>query len=302
MVLPALLTAGAGLIGGFLNKRSNDKANNANAAQNALNIATQNQWRSEDYDRQKEFAQNSAGWQMKDLFDQADASGIHRLSALGASGGAQYQGSTSLTPSTPEQGNDYSFLGDSVGDAMNVMLRAKSAQQAQKLSNSQIEVNKAEAKLLESQSRTALINARAAARGQTGATSETDAPITIDELRTEFERKPGTVTGTNLRTNPNRVDAESWEARYGEVAGEVAGFVNLALDVGEKAGGPVRNRRFADMEQQAKDSALKIKNQRHRRAVLGLVKNKFNELRARQSSGGSTTRETNPGKFRNQAP
>lgn len=65
-----LLSAGTNLLGGFLNRGSQEKANEANARQAAQNI-----------ELQREFAQNGIQWKVND----AKAAGIHPLYALGAS-------------------------------------------------------------------------------------------------------------------------------------------------------------------------------------------------------------------------
>lgn len=73
-----LLSAGASLIGGFLGKSSQDKANEIAQQNAANNIALQ-----------REFAQNSIQWRVQD----AAKAGVHPLYALGAS-------TTSFSPVT----------------------------------------------------------------------------------------------------------------------------------------------------------------------------------------------------------
>lgn len=70
-MLPQLLSAGASLLGGFLNRDAQKDANAANAAQAAQNIALQ-----------KEFAQNSIQWRAAD----AEKAGVHPIYALGSPG------------------------------------------------------------------------------------------------------------------------------------------------------------------------------------------------------------------------
>lgn len=68
-MLGSLISAGASLLGGMLNRKSAEEANAANAAQAAANIQLQ-----------KDFAQQGIRWKV----DDAKAAGIHPLYALGA--------------------------------------------------------------------------------------------------------------------------------------------------------------------------------------------------------------------------
>lgn len=86
---------------------------------------------------QKEFAQKGIGWRVKD----AKSSGIHPLAALNASG-ASY---------TPVTDNSAAILGSAVADAgtkvsQKAQIKAQTAMQ-QKLTDSEIAVNKAQAAL-----------------------------------------------------------------------------------------------------------------------------------------------------------
>lgn len=85
----AAISAGAGLIGGLMNRSATAKANQANA------------------DLQREFAQNSIRWKVED----AKAAGIHPLYALGAptySASPSFVGDTSLGSSVANMGQDIS--------------------------------------------------------------------------------------------------------------------------------------------------------------------------------------------------
>lgn len=70
-MIGSLLSAGASLLGGFLNRDAQKDANAANAAQAERNIALQ-----------REFAQNSIQWRAAD----AEKAGVHPIYALGSPG------------------------------------------------------------------------------------------------------------------------------------------------------------------------------------------------------------------------
>lgn len=136
---------------------------------------------------QRQFAKKSAGWQFKDLMDAADESGIHRLSALGAAGGASYSpvglamggasdGGGAGAPSAPYYSTPDAAIGGSiVGDGMNAVADFFSEQQAAEeerigvakedarrdaLLASEVERNSAEAEMYRSRARTELFNAQ----------------------------------------------------------------------------------------------------------------------------------------------
>lgn len=88
MVWPALIAAGASLVGGALSKKS------------AKDTSQQ------EYERQKEFAQMGLRWKVED----AKAAGLHPLAAIGA-GGASYSPTISAGG-----GPDYSGLASAAGD------------------------------------------------------------------------------------------------------------------------------------------------------------------------------------------
>lgn len=103
-MLPALISAGAGIIGGLLNKSSSDKANEINQ-QNALRQEA----------LQKEFAQTGIQWKVAD----AEKAGIHPLYALGAN-------TVSYSPTTVGATADTS-LGSSLSSAGQDISRAMAA-------------------------------------------------------------------------------------------------------------------------------------------------------------------------------
>lgn len=96
-MIPALISAGASLLGGLFGKSASDEA----AAKNAA--------------LQKEFAQNSLQWKAED----ARKAGIHPLYAMGASGysaSPSYVGDTSLPSAMASAGQDISRAIDATRD------------------------------------------------------------------------------------------------------------------------------------------------------------------------------------------
>jgi len=90
-MLPAIIGAGASLLGGLLSNKANEKAN-AQAQENALRQEA----------LQKEFAQSGIQWKVGD----AKAAGIHPLYALGANTVSYSPSTVGATP------NNFDFLGD----------------------------------------------------------------------------------------------------------------------------------------------------------------------------------------------
>lgn len=102
------LAMGGNLVGGLINKRSADKAQAANQAQNARNEQMQ-----------KEFAQQGIRWKVAD----AKAAGIHPLAALGAQ-------TTSYQPASIGEQPDYS-MGNAVSNMGQDISRAVMAKATQ---------------------------------------------------------------------------------------------------------------------------------------------------------------------------
>lgn len=97
-----LISAGAGLLGGFLNRGQNDKNNAAAAAHAARQEALQ-----------KEFAQNSIQWKVAD----AEKAGIHPIYALGGSG-STYSPSTFVGSSDTSVGSAVASSGQDISRAL----------------------------------------------------------------------------------------------------------------------------------------------------------------------------------------
>lgn len=107
-MLGPLISAGASLIGGLINKSSADDAREAQAAANERNIALQ-----------KEFAQNGIQWKVAD----ARAAGIHPIYALGGSTASftptssNFSADTSIGSALASGGQDIGKAIDKASDA-----------------------------------------------------------------------------------------------------------------------------------------------------------------------------------------
>lgn len=107
-MLPALIGAGASLLGGILGNKANEKANKAAQAESQRQS-----------DLQKEFAQSGIQWKVQD----AEKAGIHPLYALGAN-------TVSYSPQTVGASpNNYDFLG-STGQNIGRAIQAGSSSTA----------------------------------------------------------------------------------------------------------------------------------------------------------------------------
>lgn len=101
-MIPALISAGAGIIGGLLNKSSSDQANATNQA-NALRQEA----------LQREFAQSGIQWKVAD----AEKAGIHPLYALGANT-VSYSPNTVGAVADTSMGSALSSAGQDISRAM----------------------------------------------------------------------------------------------------------------------------------------------------------------------------------------
>lgn len=259
-----IVAAGSQLLGGILGNKSKSKSNSKqlkfakeqfnfqrNHARDVLRHQV-NQWhtaradtqfqRDQDYNRQKEFAQNSAGWQLQDIFDTADASGIHRLAAIGGANAAQYSGAVSV--GSPVSGSsagsvgyspessDYSFIGDAAGTLLQASLAKADSDRADKLTNAQVKSLEADAYNSVKQadaatSRTQIRNARDLAQ-----TLSTDSQYKDGKTDVAGQTMVGNlaVGGDTIEPDRRMSDAEIIEGRYGDVVSWLYGLGTLSAD------------------------------------------------------------------------
>lgn len=186
----ALLPIGGDLLGGALSAFGGSSnyhsrlAHDIGRAEANVKYEEAKQMRTQDQARQDWYLHHGTGAQMRDIFNTADQSGIHRLAALGASPASYTPSATVGAPSsTANIGPDtdrLGFLGDAVGKAVGNYTARKAAQSADKRANaeskSRVELNEAEAELIRAQSRTTIQNARATNQGSVGPTVSSEAP------------------------------------------------------------------------------------------------------------------------------
>lgn len=225
-MLPALIGAGASLLGGLLQNSANKDANKAAEA----NAQRQ-------YEQQKEFAQSGIQWKVKD----AEAAGIHPLYAMGANTVSYSPTSVGSTPA------DFSFIkdaGQNIGRAIDTT-RSNSAKQnaiSSTASAIQLEGLQLDNDLKRAQLNSALALANPFGRAAPGLpTSETtsfidgqgntpqsDAPPLMHSARQPQYTTNIRVAGRDIQPSPHWSDGQTFQDRYGE-PGEWAAAVPIAV-------------------------------------------------------------------------
>lgn len=204
ILMGGLISAGASLLGGALNNRAQEKnLNNANAFS-----ATQSGL---DRNLQREFARYGLRWRVND----ARAAGLHPLAALGAQ----------LSPATPTGQMGQFESGSAKGDA----IRAAGAALAESVARQGKE--KAETRYLNAQADLTEIQARDSLVARTAQAQHTD--VNTPGFKEVQQQRTVPLISTpfgNIRTSKN-ADAQTYEDRYGEVAGSMLGFSNVSADV-----------------------------------------------------------------------
>lgn len=272
----SIIGAGASLIGGVLSNRSNKKAvestNNAQISMARETNAMQQGFFDENMDLQRDamartiyendrayrwgkvqrqdqynFAKNSTRWQFDQLMRAADASGIHRLAALGGASGYQpvptggsgapvTAGSpSSPVPATPDL--QTALTGDIIGPAVAQLAEGYERQlqrerqnardnEAKRIADAEIENLRAQTELTKARSRTILSQARKNDEPvvQYGTPRRSEAPTKIGFIpqAKPAPRTPVYVGGTKLAQDPTSSNVDAWSERYGE-PGEWAG-------------------------------------------------------------------------------
>lgn len=213
-MLPALVAAGASILGGILGNKSKEKA-----AQR-------------EYQQQKEFAQSGIQWKVED----AKKAGIHPVYALGAP-------TTSYAPQSVG-GPDYNFLADAgqnIGRAIDSTRSNPAKAEALALTASQIQL---EGLQLDNEiKRAQLASAYALARQQSnpglpsllttadimGMPGQGDGPQ-VDRVQPPQFTPSLREGGIRSRVDPYWSDAQAYEDRYGEMSDFVYGPLVWAAD------------------------------------------------------------------------
>ena len=286
MVLPAVIGAGASIAGGLISSLIGSKSS-AKDRQLAydIHLSDQNwqrvrynmddQWRQryfnqdntrygrewirdqtrfniERADRER-YARNAAGWQFQDLMQAADASGIHRLAALGAGGGSSYSpvggtGSSYNAGGTPafsgggggsSVGAGGGMSGDAIGSgiaeaggilqaALEELSDEKQQERAmqERAQKAAVRRVESEAQLNEAQSRTIIKNTRERSRDQQIAAAIAREPTLEEQVRARNE-VPDYLGGNKVEYDPGTSDASRMTERGGEGFDWVASFNHL---------------------------------------------------------------------------
>lgn len=190
-----ILSAGASLLGGFLQRDAQKDANAANAAQAAQNIALQ-----------REFAQNSIQWKAAD----AEKAGIHPIYAMGAptaSFSPVTVGATAesgLGTGLQSMGQD---LSRSVGAYRSPGEKVGGVALAQQTASNALDL---ETKNLNN----TLLRAKIAQLTQPATPPGVDFPV--PEKTKPEERPPLMAGGSRWLTNPNTSPQKAWADQYGD--------------------------------------------------------------------------------------
>lgn len=188
-----LISAGASIIGGLFNR---DSAKDAQAATQA-NLAQQ-------YQQQKEFAQNGIKWRAKDAKD----AGIHPLYALGASIPSYTPQSVSFAADN-SVGNSLASAGQDIGRAINATRTQPERDAAFSSSVQRLQVEGME---LDNQIKQASLASSIQRLKQNA-----NPPLPIPEGKSE-DRPPLWFGGARWATDPQSSSVEDWQKRYGEPA------------------------------------------------------------------------------------
>lgn len=187
---------------------------------------------------QREFAQKSTGWAFDDLMESADEAGIHRLAALGGASGTAYSpvggstatsggvGTPGLTTAQDDAFIGSAYAGSSVGEGMGLIGDAinsaaertieadrynRETALAERVAESEIQRNLADAELAAATSRTTIERAARAAR-----TSMAD----VEEFP-EISPKKTTLTGETVRTPQGADPGEVFMGLIDELRGAI---------------------------------------------------------------------------------
>lgn len=207
----SIFDAGAKLVGGYM---SSQQQKDAQKAQLAL---AQNE-----YEHQKEFAQNGISWKVRDAL----AAGIHPLAALGAST-QSYSTQAFNMPTESAMGKALAESGQSIGRAVNATMTspqrnsaAAKAEEALTLERGQLENDLLRTKIASATAQLTQAGGNPAMPSPTrrkmidGQGNTPDLPI--GEKKKPGDRPKLYMGGQRVETNPNTSNAEEYEDRYGD--------------------------------------------------------------------------------------
>lgn len=214
-----IIKAGTSIIGGFMNKES------AEDAQYATNQNLANQMA-----MQKQFAKNGIRWRVED----ARKAGIHPLYAIGANT-ASYTPSSVAFQGDSSLGNAFAAAGQDIGRAINSTRTAPEradaftkSMQAITLQNAGLDLEIKKATLA---SQIARNRDNATPPGPGGLLPPTPfgtANLPVDKMDKITPLQAG---GATLARNPGWSDGQTFEDRWGEWGGSLAGLAVMAADL-----------------------------------------------------------------------
>lgn len=204
MVLPiigAAISAGAGLIGGMMNRKAQEETNAQQMALAQQNMAMQ-----------KQFAQEGIRWRVED----AKAAGVHPLYALGAQ-------TSSYSPVSVGLGADTS-MGSSLASAGQDISRAISATRTQPEREQAFSDTAQSLTLTKMGLENELLATQVAKeRAQIGP----PLPGGVVPLNKEWEkREPIAAYGSPIPSEPGTSPAKAWEDMYSDPGGYIAAAIH----------------------------------------------------------------------------
>lgn len=195
-MLPALISAGASLLGGFLGNQQKTEGQNR------------------EIELQKEFAQNGLRWKI----DDAKAAGIHPLAALGATGAAYSPvglGDNDTAASFASAGQDFSRAIDATRTAPEQAGAYGKKIEALTLDRMGLENQLLRAQILD-------------------ITAPRRPPFPMADSGYEMPGQPGSglkVAGLPVKKDTGFSDAQDVEDRYGDIVQMIYGIPTLAADL-----------------------------------------------------------------------
>lgn len=196
MSIGSLISAGASLLGGFMNRDSARDAQAQQAQTAANNIAMQ-----------REFAQSGIQWRVED----ARAAGIHPLYALGAQTHSFAPQSIS-SPADNSMGNAVASMGQDIGRAVNATRSADQRESAFADTVKKLSLEKAS--LENDVLRTTLASSVQRLKQQQNPPIPIEAPI--PQAAKPEDRPQLKLGGQVWDTHPKSSNMEEWEKRYGD--------------------------------------------------------------------------------------
>lgn len=207
-MLGPIVSAGANIIGGLFNRQaSKDAAHNTRVAQQAQ------------MQQQRAFAQNGIRWRV----DDAKKAGIHPLYALGANT-PTYTPTSSTFAADNSIGNSFAAAGQDIGRAINSTRTGMERVDAFTKSMQNLQLETAAVDL---ETKKAVL-ASQIARNRDNATPPSPGLLELDKWD---KATPLMTAGNKINTNRGWSDGQTFEDRWGEWGGGLAGLAVMGADL-----------------------------------------------------------------------